>query len=79
MTTEQIAESKKMKGPRLLGKWDFLGCAIFATLAAFGNHALADGAVVAIENIIGRFIGTLLLWAIIRTVFLWVKDKPRRT
>ncbi len=62
------------KVPRLLGKWDYIGCAIFALLAGLGDHTLLLGAA-GIEYAIGRFIGVLVIWGILKMVILRGKRK----
>jgi hypothetical protein len=75
--TNKEDESPAEKGPRLLGKWDYIGCAILALLAGLGDHTLLAGAA-GIEYSIGRFVGVLVLWAIIKMVILWTKRKFAR-
>ena len=74
MNSQQVEAPKETTGPRLLGKWDYIGCAIVALLAALGNHVLSAG-LAGIEYMIGQFIGVLVLWALLKMVFLWVKRK----
>jgi hypothetical protein len=72
--TDKQGEVPTEKGPRLLGKWDYIVCAFLALMVGLGDHTLFAGAA-GIEYCIGRFIGMLVLWGIIKMVFLWVKRK----
>jgi hypothetical protein len=71
---DKQADTSAEKGPRLLGKWDYLGCAFFALLAGLGDHTLLLGAA-GIEYAVGRFIGILVIWALLKMLFLKITGR----
>ena len=73
MTNKQVKVPEE-KGPRLLGKWDYIVCALLTVLTGLGGHTLLEG-LGGIEYGVGRFIGILVIWALLKMAFLWVKRK----
>jgi len=77
MTNEHVEEPTTGKGTRLLGKWDYSICALLTIVAGLGDHTLLMGTA-GIEYALGRFIGILLIWTVIKMVFLWIREKIAR-
>ena len=77
MTNQQFEEPKDPpKGPRLLGKWDYIGCAIVAVLTGFGSLLISGS--YPLGYAFGRFIAILVFWAVIKLLVLWVRGKFAR-
>jgi len=72
MTDPQTEKPKKAKGPRLIGKWDYIGCGILTLLAALGERSAG------IEALLGKFIGVLILWFVCKMVVRWLWRKHAR-
>lgn len=60
------------KGPRLLGKWDYIGCGVLALAASPGA---LSGRPEGIEYAVGRYIGVLVMWGLLKIAILWGKPK----
>jgi hypothetical protein len=75
MTDQQTEKPKEVKGPRFLGKWDYIGSTILALLSTAGDH-IHLLSVEGISYLIGRFIAVLLVWALIKMLIERIRRKP---
>jgi hypothetical protein len=69
-------DQKGVKKSRILGKWDWIVCAILSFLSTAGRpHSLGLSQAPAewIAQWIGAFAAILLIWIIVKSLTLWIR------
>jgi hypothetical protein len=72
----EAAASGAGKRVRFLGKWDLIVCAILSILglASNRNPTLLTSSEAWVPYLIGRFVGILALWALLKGTFLFIRN-----